>query len=355
MKTTLHLWIWAALVLCGSESAMGQQHVWRVNKNTAYNQWTNHQVFTELQQAINSNVVQTGDTIYVEATAPSEYYLPATITNKKLTIIGTGYFLTQNLGLQHNSNTSRVASITFGPGSSGSSVYGIETTGGAGSGIHFSNNALSDITVARCTGFIEFNNSVSVPLNNIRIQQNHVTINFGASNISQLLVTNNYLKVLEIGELAEGNVAQNVIFTNVNIRGIQFFNNIVLGDIIHQNTNSAANVYNNIFDFAQPAWLVGGNNNFGLPSEYIFSTALTSTDGRFQVRPANQCPECYQGFPFPTGTGVQIGMFGGNNPQVEAYRLSGIPSIPSITNLYGPALAVPSETIPVTISTRTNN
>lgn len=345
--------ITAFLAMAFFLTANAQNHVWRVNKNPAYNQWTNRQVFNELQQAINSNLVQNGDTLYVEATAPSEYYLPATITNKKLTIIGTGYFLTQNQNLQYNSNTSRVVSITFGAGSSGSSVYGIETTGGSGSGIYFSNNPLSDITVARCTGFITFLNSVTVPLTDIRLQQNHIVINFGASNISQLSVTNNYLKTLEIGELAEGTVAQNVIFTNVNIRGIQFYNNIVLGDIIHQNTNSAANIYNNIFDFAQPAWLVGGNNNFGLPSSYIFATALTSDDGQFQVKPANQCPECYQGFPFPTGTGVQIGMYGGSDPANDAYRLSGIPAIPTIIDLHG--TTVSGQTATVTISTRTNN
>jgi hypothetical protein len=325
--------------------------VWRVNYNPTFAQWANHQVFsgaTGLQQAINSPSVNSGDTIYIEAS--STPYSAATITNKKLTIIGTGYFLSDNANLQANLTPSTIATLTFGIGSDSSSVMGITTPTGIGAGIYLSNNSISNITIKRCRilNELKFLSSAGINYNNIIIEQNFInSFNTGGGAVNGLIITNNYfVGAFAIGiNVLSGSAAQNVIQGNLNINGFTFYNNIVLGSTITQNNNSSANIYYNIFDFGQPAWLGGGNNYFGLNSSYIFISG-GSIDSMYTV--AASCSECFQGFP---GGISQIGMFGGNNP----YRLSGIPAIPTIYNLSSPANVPQGGTIPVTISTRSNN
>lgn len=327
--------------------------VWRVNNNATYNQWTGEQVFSNLQTAISSNLVLNGDILYLEASGIS--YGTATITNKALTIIGTGYFLDDNPQLQNNHTTAKINQLTFGAGSSGSSIYGIEFVN-ADRDIFFSVNTLSNITISRC----KFHNGIDIDggsnYSNILISKNYFDANFtvdvtSGGTISNMTITNNYFGGnITLRSTTVATISHNVIRGVVSIYGNPFYNNILLttSASVTQNNNSSDNVYNNIFRITQPAWLNNaGNNTFGVTEAYLFNNINDTEEKKYILKAQGLCPECYQGYP----SNVQIGMYGGN----DTYILSGIPAIPAIYTLNASANAPQNGTLNVIISTRSNN
>src|SRR5882724_13595888 len=100
-----------------------QAKIWRVNNNLGV-----AADFTNTVACAASASVHAGDTIHIEASATP--YQDFTIY-KKLTIIGTGYFLTEtapmiaNPKTQATPNVSYINNIGFGSGSKGSSISGI--------------------------------------------------------------------------------------------------------------------------------------------------------------------------------------------------------------------------------------
>ncbi len=331
--------------------------VWRVNNTSAYNQFTGtppFEVFSDMQQAIGDPDVLPGDTLYVESSG-DDY--GDVIVNKRLVIIGTGFYLSQNTGLQANTSPSTCTNLTFAAGSSGSIVIGLRIADAAFSSIIFNNTNLSDITIERC--FIEYRinflNGAGIIYNNIIIKQNIIGHTnhtaFAPGTITGLIVTNNLFSggINFPGVNHHGTIANNVSQNGVNIESnIDFFNNIITAGTINQNiNNSDANIHHNLFSITQPAWLVGGNNNYGVPSGTIFP-ATGTPDRIFDPNPIGVCPQCYLGLP---GGTTELGMFGGTDPYIP----SGIPSIPTIYNLIVPVNAPQGGTMQGTISTRSNN
>ena len=113
------------------------------------------------------------------------------------------------------------------------------------------------------------------------------------------------------------------------------------------NNNDTLNIHNNVFTYAAPSFLPSPNSNtFSFPSTNIFQTG-SSTDDNLHLDPL--CTQC-----LPTGSfGYQMGVYGGA-PGSE-YRLSGIPEVPSIYQLYASPNILKGDTIQVTIHTRSNN
>ncbi len=334
-------------------SITSQATVWRVNNNPGQNQYSGQQVFNNLQLAISNNLVVDGDTLYVE---PSTISYGDVVINKRLHLIGAGYFLNLNPGLQQNVQNSVVRSVTFEAGSSGSSLEGLYLFSGSNSSVTFSNTPLEDIVISRCYGVhVIFTNNATNPISDITVKGNYlnqVLVGNNSAAISGLIIINNRLNDMNLGAHVNAVIVNNVIEDNVNIYGQPFYNNICLGTTqsdLSQNNNSVTNIYNNIFVHPQPAWFTGNTNNtFGLTTAYIFANyANPSTDGKFALKPAGQCAECYAGFP----SGTQLGIFGGAEP----YKLSGIPPIPSVYQLQHPANVSPGGTLNITISTRSNN
>ena len=243
MKNLLNILIVIALTVNSNTSIYAK--VWRVNKNPGYNDWTNTQVFDDLNTAINA--AGNDDTLYVEG-SPINY--GSVTINKPLTIIGTGYLLNQNLNLQNYQESSKVTGIIFGPNSSGSTVMGIERIVGAGVGFQLSNNPLSNIIITRCliNQGVDFANALGTIYNNIVISKCILPgIQTGLGPVNGLMVFNNYFTSnLTVWSNCHGEVGQNVIQGDLNIYGIQFYNNIVLGNSVYQNSNADSNIYNNI-------------------------------------------------------------------------------------------------------------
>lgn len=332
--------------------------VWRVNNAPGCSSWTNinFRVFNTLTQAVEQAAAT--DTLYIEGSAIP--YEAVTLT-KPLTLIGTGYFLDENLNLQHNLQTSKVYSVTLGAGSSGSTLMGLEMFGATAFGanaIYLGNNPLNDITITRCrAAYIAFQNVAGTTHNNINIFKNYI-VEFGIraeafggnGPITNIIIRNNYITQLALNNDFSGAISQNMILLDVFVYGIPFFNNIVMGNQIPENaTNSISNIHHNIFGFSAPAYLNGGTNYFSLSDAYVFLDLNDTQDKKYKLKTqaSNLCPECYLGFP----ANVQVGMYGG----VDPYIPSGIPAIPTIYALQSESAVMQGSTIGVTISSRSNN
>jgi hypothetical protein len=301
MKKRILITVAIALLLATVSNA----NVWRVNNISGSGAH-----FAGINEANNSTMVQPGDTLYIEPSAT--IYAQVTLT-KPLTIIGNGYFLSENPETQANTNTSAIAGILFNTGSSGSAIMGCALTG---SSYIYDSNIRIERNYINSTLNIWANN-----LTDILIIGNFVTSLISASTytgINNVLISGNFIERssgsaaiafgTEVSAVIENNVIQGVITINNSI-----FNNNILraGSFIATNTV----YYNNI----------GNDNQFGAANgnqqyvnmEDVFVGA-GSMDGKWQLKPGSPA--------IGAGTaGQDCGMFDGTHP----YKLSGLPAIPS--------------------------
>ena len=192
--------------------------IWRVNNNgSPYVQYSGHPVFNDFAFAVSS--AASDDTIYVEASPVSYTTGSGVHVDKKLIIIGPGYFLdgsTGNANMQANPNTALIMDIYFDPGSENSVISGVQIGTGAGI-LHI---RASNITVKRnyFMGRLSIDNSTAI--SNILVTQNYFSaqdIIHGASmaSVSSSIISNNYFGA---GMLLINNF-QGVITQNVFVRG----------------------------------------------------------------------------------------------------------------------------------------
>jgi hypothetical protein len=114
MKQILFIALFVALLTSLSGT------VWHVNNTTTMNA-----DFTQISTAVADANVVDGDTLYVYGS--TTYYSNVTIT-KRLTIIGAGYFLGDNPGLQVNTVGTGTLNVTLSTGSEGSVLAGLYVT-----------------------------------------------------------------------------------------------------------------------------------------------------------------------------------------------------------------------------------
>lgn len=355
MKSKFFFATLAALVAAFTLQAQTKPRIWRVNNNYVYvasntpPQPCDH-CFTNLQSAINDSDVKAGDTLHIEA-SPTPYggganqTLPITI-NKRLVLLGPGYFLNENQGLQHNLTPATIRGITLEPSSKGTILKGLSIGFSAGNDLRI--NADS-VTIERChISYITFIN-MTTTLSNIAIRQNFVDTHIsgaaaGQDPVNNLILSNNYIGgLVSLSANFQGIATQNVFDYNSTTTGVdaysgmKFYNNIFRrGMLLQNNSNSVGNVYNNIFNVL-PTWLnVVGNTNISKDMGDVFGTG--TTDGQYV--PLSFCTDC-----------IGKGMFGGPDP----YRLSGVPDIPAIVILEKDANVVQGGGLPITVKTRTNN
>jgi len=321
--------------------------LWRVNNTTGVNA-----NFTTVSAAVTA--ASAGDTIYVE---PSSTNYGAITLNKKLTIIGNGYFVagySMNAGLQKTMMSSQLSYITLNPGSEYSTIMGIEFT----SDVYI---YTSNINVKRCYigGYVRLNNYQSgnyVNITNIDIRQNvlysglltyQFSTNSGAVGITNVNVQNNIFSGYTYSQCSlptgiSGFFMNNIInvpYYGFDVYGFQINNNILLGGSFNVNNNV---YFNNIATGTQFGNANGNQQN--ITTTALFANYGTgASDTSFVLK--NPGPGIGNGF-----SGVDIGPYGGPDP----YRKSGIPPVPTIYELTAPSTTTTS-TLPVTISTRSND
>jgi hypothetical protein len=288
-------------LLCGIVSG---QRLIRVNNNAGADP-----DYLTLQEA-NDNA-NNGDTIYVEGS--TTMYAGADIS-KSLTIIGPGFFLSQNDSTQANGLEASIGSISLNAGSVGSVLTGIKVS------------------------------TVYIYVDNIVVSRCHVSsINFN-SNIDNILVLQNYVSNIQIsaGVITNGIISNNIVGGSINIPStsgpLQVINNVLFGAGHISVTNSS--IANNILShmggqiyehtgntitnnlLAQAGTNANGNQyNVVMANVFVdFNGNLRySTDGKWKLKAGS--PAIGAGV-----SGVDCGVFGGTTP----YILSGLPAVPHI-------------------------
>ncbi|WP_400192143.1 hypothetical protein [Hymenobacter sp. B81] len=344
-KFSAFLLLVSALMLAGLNAADAQT-IRRVNNTPGI---TGANIYTTLQAA--HDAASAGDFIYLEPSSISYGNLTCV---RPLTIIGNGYFLTENTGLQLDVRDSETGTISFAAGSAGSRITGcVITTLYIGA---------SNVTVERnritSQLYIGYNPQIgSVTVSNIIVRQNYSPGNF-------------YLYPGSSAPVSNVNISNNIIHNGIStptaqyasMTGILIANN-VLGRADGATTGELqvdnAVIKNNYITRAAATYTprnnaatynIGAGTQFGtsngnqqnvLPTS-VFVGSTASTDGEYQLRAGNNPAR-------GTGeSGVDVGAFGGAVP----YRLSGIPNVPTI---YEYNQSVSGNTLNATISTRSNN
>ncbi len=338
------LFLLASVLILGLHS---NAKVWRINNTPGVSA-----DFATCQLALSSVSVLNDDTLYIEGSATN--YAGFTI-NKRLVIIGTGYFLSGtngNTGLQANPNSSNFGGsyILFDSTSSGSTIMGLNSfVFAVGSNL---GSATDNITITRCNlNSITQYYSLTANTNMAgwKINKNYISdINLSTFVLQNWEVTNNIftagIYMNHTGNL--NNLIRNNVFrTTIDLYSAYFSNNIITGSGL--NTVNVT-IRNNISTGNN---LPAGNGNLNNQSDAVLFQGLSgnSTDGQWRLQvgsPALAAGETIGGIT------PDCGAFGTADP----YRLSGIPAIPTIYLLTVPG-SVPSNatTMPITISTKSNN
>lgn len=345
MKKLLILSV-AATLTCSISFAK----IWRVNNNIGVTA-----NFTTLQAAHDG--AASGDTLYLES-SPTSY--GAITCVKKLAIIGTGYFLDVNQGLQAFTLPSKVDGLTLNAGSEGTSIEGLSLNGSA-----VSINGVNDIVIRR-NHFASFNGAIADWGVGI------VYISSGASNI---FITQNYALMVQNNAASTG-----ILISNNFLAHNAYYGEAVTNDCVQLHANTVAIIKNNIFrrgtvtaynsNITNNIMFLGylggsGNlisNNVGNGTQFSntdgnkqnidMATVFESTgsyDGYFKLKAGS--PAKGAGYGSTVQNPVDCGMFGGSG----SYVLSGIPAIPSIYFFANQPVGSNSDPIDVQVKVRSNN
>ena len=336
----------AALLLLGTLAAQAQT-VRRVNNTGVAVSGVN--VYSTLQAA--HDAASSGDIIYLE---PSNISYGALTCVRPLTIIGNGYFLQQNTGLQLDTREAITDAITFANGSAGSRITGCVIN----STLYITAN---NITVERNniagTTYVGYNGSYAT-VSGIVFRQNYVTSYLylypaSTTTVSNVNITNNIFGTGGISTSGQYTRLSNILISS-NVVGtlagtsnyiIDVDNAVIKNNIVtYTGTGTSFTPRNNAYSYnisGNPAFGTANGNQQNITPANLFVGGTASTDGAYQLRAASPA--------IGTGeSGTDVGAFGGALP----YRLSGIPNVPTI---YQYNQSVSGNSLNATISTRSNN
>jgi len=337
-------------------SSSSYAKIWRVNNNTGANA-----NFTTLQAAHDS--VSNGDTLHVEASPTSYGGLTCT---KKLTIIGTGYFLDENPNSQAITQSSKTGHIYLNHGSAGTVIMGLDFQA-SGINIYAHNIVIkrnkfsspSGTTPDYSIGTISINyaeNNGNIPANNIIITQNYglrIDINYPSTGI---LITNNFLSYPSYtGETTTGQIlvqhanaitlVQNNIFRRgrITANNSSFTNNIMYAGFFEGNGNL---VSNNLANASQFGATNGNKENVAMASVFVGAGTGISSDGQWKLKTGS--PAIGAGYGSTAGNPIDAGIFSGQTP----YMLAGLPPVPAIYFFENQPIGSNSDPIDVTIKVK---
>lgn len=294
--------------------------VWRVNNNPGV-----AADFTDAQTA--HNAASAGDTIHFEPSASTYGGLNVT---KKIHIVGNGFYLVTDTGLQANTTATVLSSVDFQVGSANSSIQGMNS---------------SYIYVEDQNILVQRNNVSYIYLyagcTNSIIRENWAYyIGQQTGPITGIYIGNNIFAggaSVNMGTTSTGTFENNNSYTgNITLYNFQVDNNISWST----SYTIANNVFfNNIGDGVEfPA---GNSNQQNVNMNNVFTNTGTG-DIAWKLKAGS--PALGTGY-----NGVDCGAYGGPNP----YKLGGIPNVPAIYSLTVPSVG--TSTLNVTISTRSNN
>lgn len=277
------------------------------------------------------------DTLYLEASAFGYGTLTCT---KKLVIIGTGYFLSQNPQTQAINSASVLSYVYFNAGSAGSKITGCQ--------VGYIVVATNDILINR--NYITTNGSYGIQnygaISNLIITQNYISnpyyqsyyVLYFAYAANNVLISNNYI----FGYMSSTTEFSSIVTNNVINGYLYFYNTTYKNNIITGYFNDYNCSYSyNICESTQMGTSNNNQQNVSWANIFVGATG-NSTDGQWKLKAGSPALGAGEG-------GVDCGMYGGPYP----YILSGMPNIPAI--YYFNAPSVPSNTINVSIKAKSHN
>lgn len=345
------------LVVAISFPNFSEAKIWRVNNNPGV-----VADFATLDAAMATYAA--GDSIHLEPSGTT-YFLSSNEFNtsgKFVTIIGNGYDLNINTGLQQN----HLSSVINGYNSADLVVVkDIKFIGIKFNSVLMNGNSSGDVNISfeSClftTGFM-YTGNVSLPISNIHFKKNFFNgFLFQMFNLSATSVLSNYTFENNIvrdlyyqDSFWDEDVSRRIVRNNVFVNGYHGQGNYVANNIFKNGADLMINciVKNNIFNTPAvtfPEALASFNNVFGVDMSTVFQSPLTDIDNCFLLKPGCQAI----GAGVPNGaTSVDCGAFGGPNP----YKLSGIPAIPAIYELQVPTLINSGNNMQINMKSRSNN
>ncbi|MEO6230109.1 MAG: hypothetical protein ABJB11_07860 [Ferruginibacter sp.] len=363
------------LVICLLVTTFASAKVWRVNNKSNYNGsslWGDnfggtaaYPVFAQISQAVSFGIVNNGDTLHIEGS--TVIYTFGTIT-KKLVIIGTGYYLTNNPSTSNSTLSSKIEYILFNNGSQGSQLIGLDVVNNGNTADGYVYVSVNDITVKRCR--IERAVRFETLLTDVFILQNF----FPNSIVSNSLATNgNSFFIPPTGIIFNNNICQktltwgtplanpttfwpisechnnvfdgpdNLATPNLAFTTSEFKNNILMPTNAVVNIPASAGVI--AYNIGTLSTQFGTtDNNLVVPAITTLFTSSSSTDASYQVAPASVAANS-------GSDATDRGAFGGA-AVTNRYTLSGLAPIPVIYKITTSGVANASG-LSVTISART--
>ncbi len=303
--------------------------VWRVNNSLPEN--ITGGLFTTLQRAHDHFDLRNGDTLMVEGS--SIPYDGFTFT-KRLVVIGPGYFLGENAGVNGIVTSASVSRYsTFKPGSEGSYFIGMQST----STLEID---ASNLYVIRCNieSIYYRSRASNCKISMSKIDQITSTSFEPGSGIS---VTNSILGY-ENSALSYTTFENNILVSKNytwKISAGTFRNNV----LIERDAKVEISSPNSQNNFAPNAQFGTTNGNRAYEPADLF-VGGTSSDGKYRLKATS--PYLTAGF-----GGTQPGLFGGSEP----YALSGIPPVPIIYELNVPGTGSPASGLSINVKIRGAN
>ncbi len=275
-----------------------------------------------------------GDTIYVMGS--TENYGDITIS-KPITIIGPGYFLSENSETQLYKLAASFDAIILSSGSAGTTLQSIKNSYDLNTYMLIQD---SDITVENCyiSRYIEFGRKDGSNFSNITITKCYFA-HSSSDNLCKYKSSYSYL-------LFNCNISNNIFSYGLYIPdgSTGIINGNLIAEKLSVGESSTFEIHNNILLAETTTNLVipslpdvsishnisvvdlfgTDNDNQSLVSEddLFVGSDDNSTDGQYQL--ASNSPAAAAG-----QEGIDIGPFGGADP----YRLSGLPNLPNIYEL----------------------
>ncbi len=351
--------------------------IWRVNNGSNYNGTTlwgsnfggnpAYPVFKQVDEAIAWSSVVDSDTIHVES---SQFIYDAATITKKVVLIGTGFFLPDNMKTSNNLLDAKISRINFNEGAEGSSVMGLNVVYSTNTADGYIQIAADYITIKRCRieRSIYFHMTGGSGIQRVTILQNFFPDIFATN---ALLFTNSfYVPPVEV--IFNNNICQKTLLWERSAAGIawnitQCKNNVFDGpdNLATPNLRFITTDFSNnilmpvkaIVDItatpAQIAYNIGTlstqfgttNNNLVVPNLTSLFVGGDSKDGFYQIKPGS---DAYQN----GSDGSDRGAFGGVI-ESSRYTLSGLAPIPVVYEVLTTGAVSSTTGLPVTIKART--
>ncbi len=315
------------------------QNLIRVNNNPGIDA-----DYTNLQDANDNS--SNGDTIYVEG---SETAYPGADISHSVTIIGPGYFLSENPKTHANGLEAKFnGDINFNTGSAGSIITGCNL------GYYSISINENDISVIGCVVYDVKLSKLSGVTENILVLQNYITNSIHSNSynspITNSIISNNIIEVYIL--ISSPNSSMQIVNNVFGGKGSYAFsidcsnstiqNNISTSSSAQIKVNAGNTITNNIL--ASNGTNTNGNQyNVAMANVFVDHNGLKgySTDGKWQLKAGSPA--------IGAGVGsVDCGAYGG----VKPYVLSGLPDLPHIYEASIPSTANSNKGLKVTIKVK---